>query len=297
MEKKILAICSCLAMLVFQGCETESGNKSLGTKANNVTSNLNGQELISYMFQNKDAKLNASDCMKFSAQDWDNIYRDVIYEMAPATAMAKSIYSCRSVKRTVEYGYSLERASREHIKQGWLNGIVTEYDYTQQNGYQRINLTLQKCKTLYDGFSQSQWAQETGYGDDKPVAMACYQALVAGPALGIDGQNYIDAYNNGVYDGLVNVNNFDEDSQIDNNNESPYQTIQEEEQQLISVAQSFTWDDCNDAFGDMTSDQMSYEILDSLEEGSKLGLTQVEISSYKVYIAGLTHCRYMLYGD
>jgi len=112
------------------------------------------------------------------------------------------------VKGAVENGYSLAQASRESIKQGWLNGIVTEVDNTNSSGYKRINLTLQKCRELYDGFTQAQWAQETGYGDDKPVAFACYQALEAGPRLGIDGQSYIDAYNNGVYDSMANVNNF-----------------------------------------------------------------------------------------
>ncbi len=60
-----------LVSLIMIGCGDGEGSKSIATSA---TANLQGEELITYMLEHKDAKLDASDCLKFSGQDWANLY-------------------------------------------------------------------------------------------------------------------------------------------------------------------------------------------------------------------------------
>ena len=155
----------CILLISSIGCgggETSNG----GSNINKESKNLEGSELAEYMFSNKNAVLNASDCLKFSGQDWSNIYRDIIFHIAPADPMAKSIDSCKAVKLAVEAGYSLEQASSQDIKQGWLNGIVTtnvsqgDYmtaqDQEQQDLVKISNMTHSECSSQFGKYDSQE---------------------------------------------------------------------------------------------------------------------------------------------
>ncbi|UQB42419.1 hypothetical protein JX580_00445 [Thiomicrospira microaerophila] len=45
------------------------------------------------------------------------------------------------------------------------------------------------------GYDNARFAREMA----QPEVAACYQALVAGPMVGLDGQLYIGQYNQGAY--------------------------------------------------------------------------------------------------
>lgn len=60
-------------------------------------------------------------------------------------------------------------------------------------------MTIEKCKSKYGNYTNAQWANAQGYGENKAEVTACYQVIVVAPSIGIDGQSYIDTYNNGTY--------------------------------------------------------------------------------------------------
>jgi len=156
-----------LILIVSLGCETGNSTKSgISSKINRDTVNLYGDDLINYIYSHKDSVLNASDCMKFNGQNWANMYGDIIYHIAPATAMATSIDSCRTVKSGVESGQSLENMSRQAIKQGWLNGIVkvniTQENYITAQQQEQIdkerisNMTWEECNNRFSNYSSQE---------------------------------------------------------------------------------------------------------------------------------------------
>ena len=61
------------------------------------------------------------------------------------------------------------------------------------------NLTLAMCEQNYASYDNTTWTNAIGNGPDKDKVIACYQALVTGPSVGMDSQSYIDAYNRGDY--------------------------------------------------------------------------------------------------
>lgn len=156
-----------LVLISSLGCETESSESGTSAKINKDTINLNGNELINYIYDHEKAVLNASDCLKLSGQDWANLYGDIIYHIAPAEPMAKSVDTCRAVKFTVEAGYSLEQASRQSIKQGWINDIattgniessdyITSQDQEQQDRAYILNMNTQQCNQRFSGYDSQE---------------------------------------------------------------------------------------------------------------------------------------------
>ena len=183
---------------------------------------------LSYMRTHPDEKLASGDCKAYAGggdtvalvwtgsrldtpvskiKSWSDVKGALQYDLAPGNNMMKSIEACKWVQTAVSTGQlTFEKAiSSVNIGNAPFSDSAAEGtsptvpDITGNNptGTFTGTLTLAICKQDYDGYSSSMWAQITGSGDKK--ATACYQALVAGPMVGMDPQLYIDAYNNGWY--------------------------------------------------------------------------------------------------
>jgi len=143
------------------------------------------------------------------------------------------------------------------------------------------NLTISKCKNLYSDYTQSQWANEIGYGENKPLTSACYQALIAGPRLGIDGQMYIDAYNQGTYDLIEGAMNHEN-------------TNTEEDMRAIK---SMGFEKCNKIFSELDSQEMYHWANLMTQEALKNDISEEDRYDYKMSAAMIVHCRQVLYGE
>ena len=143
------------------------------------------------------------------------------------------------------------------------------------------NLTMEKCENLYGDYSQAKWAQEVGYGDDKPLTTACYQALVAGPKFGLDGQMYIDSYNQGTFDFLEDTIN----------NKKP---ISAED---IKAIQNMDYEYCDHLFSEVSSKQMGDMIFSMTVEANKKETSKDDRYNYHVSTMIIVHCRKLLYDE
>ena len=188
---------------------------------NNTPSNAS-RTSIDYMKNHKTEKLASTDCKVRNYQGWRDAKNDLIYSLAPADNMMKSIEGCIGVIKLTEYGglsfaKAVESVVRSRTKETspfsdvWDKSAtstptltVEEVENAQNNATNSSNthsgtLTLEKCKSKYGNYTNAQWASAQGSGEYKGEATACYQAIVVAPSMGINGQLYIDQYNNGVY--------------------------------------------------------------------------------------------------
>jgi len=154
---------------------------------------------------------------------WGDISKALQYTLAPADNMMKSIYACNDVIKLTEYGNlsfskAVESVVRSRTKESspfsdvWDStatalATLTADEVANAQGTasnsSTVNhgtLTLEKCKSKYENYNNAQWASSQSSGEYKGEATACYQAIVVAPSMGIDGQLYIDAYNNGTYE-------------------------------------------------------------------------------------------------
>lgn len=191
------------------------------TPATNTSTNAN-KTSIEYMKSHKTEKLASTDCNVRDYQGWKDAKSVLISSLAPADNMMKSIEGCIGVTQLTEFGgvsfdKAVESVVRSRTKETspfsdvWDSSAqatpnltvddVSDAQNTVDNSStsNSATLTLEKCKSKYGNYTNAQWASAQGSGEYKGEARACYQAIVAGPALGIDGQLYIDQYNNGVY--------------------------------------------------------------------------------------------------
>ena len=296
---RVTKICllGCLLMCNM-GCGVggESKNGSSGGSINKDTVSLNSADLIDYIYNNKKAVLNASDCTKFSAQDWQNIIHDSRYSIAPADPISQSMYACKGAMLIVQNtNYSLERATREDIKNGFLNGIVEEFDYTASSQPKREYLTMAKCESKYGDLNGVEWAKETTKGENIPEAIACHQAF-----FGSNAQATIDAYNNGSYDGLQGIENFSEPDTDNSYNQNPsnqYIPEQDREQEDIDDINSMTWSECNNKYGHYTDQQLLDYGLNIWENGVNINMKANDRLDYEMLFKEIVHCRNILFGS
>jgi len=191
---------------------------------------------LEYMRNHSNEKLASTDCKVYVANSttslewvggklitpvhklkgWGDIKSVLMSDLAPADNMMKSIEACNTVQNMIESGQVNFEKAVESVSRMGLNPFsdVVDGDITNQEDSQNDDnanssensdvgtLTLEKCQTKYENYTNSQWAEAQSYGENKAEATACYQALVAGPLIGIDGQLYIDQYNKGAYDAI-----------------------------------------------------------------------------------------------
>jgi len=244
MKRQIILSSVLIAMITFSGCGSND-NKVIDSNSNSEeavnqayeqdTLNSSTKTSLEYMETHKNEKLASTDCKVRDFQDWKDAKNEAMYTLAPADNMMKSIEGCIGVTKLTEYGNlsfskAVESVVRSRTKETspfsdvWdttataTPSLTVEEVENAQNNHQsdasnntKGTLTLEKCKTKYGEYSASEWANAQGYGDNKAEAMACYQAIVVAPSMDMDGQPYIDAYNNGTYD-VVPENNNETDS-------------------------------------------------------------------------------------
>jgi len=197
------------------GTNTDTENDTPSTDTSSRTS-------IDYMKNHKTEKLASTDCKVRNYKGWKDAKNDLIYSLAPADNMMKSIEGCIDVIKLTELGglsfsKAVESVVRSRTKETspfsdvWDKSAretptltVDDVADAQNNTDNSSNtnngtLTLEKCKSKYGSYTNAQWASAQGSGEYKGEATACYQAIVVAPSMGIDGQLYIDQYNNGVY--------------------------------------------------------------------------------------------------
>jgi len=301
MRSKYLLLGTLVGVLLFSGCETggakvasvsgKGSKPSSGGSINQESAKLKGNALVDYIYENKNAVLNASDCPKFSYRDWDNLYGDLIYKFAPAEPVVRSVDACRGVMNILEHtNYPLDRAARSSIEAGWLNGVVEDFDFSVENPPKREHLTFEKCQDMYSGYTQAQWAQEITKGDNIPMATACYHALLE-PS---NSQSYITNYNNGIYDGLQGIENFNE-PQSDNgyhpNGSNIYVTEDERKQQDLQIVESFTKEECQEIFEGYSDYELQMYEIDYFSLAYDMSLSEDERWEYELLLAAISHCR------
>ncbi len=160
--------------------------------------------------------------IKQGENSWSDVKGALAYDLAPADNMMKSIEACKDVTTGIEYGglsfskavegevigYTRETSPFSDVWDKSAKEIPTltidDVTDAQNNADNSSNtnsgtLTLEKCKSKYGNYTNLQWASTQGSGEYKGEATACYQAIVVAPSMGINGQLYIDQYNNGVY--------------------------------------------------------------------------------------------------
>ena len=164
MKKSFLYRVTVLAVFlaIYTGCETGNIKQKSTSQASGdssmQTAKSDGKAFSDYIFSHKKAKLNATDCLMFSGQDWDRLYGDLIYVIAPADAMARSVDACRGVMYGVEYGYSLQRMSRGPIEYGFLNDDLKDISYTSYPLYRYIS-QAEREESSIDQINQMTLAQ------------------------------------------------------------------------------------------------------------------------------------------
>jgi hypothetical protein len=209
---------------------TSNDNSNINNNTSEDASNTD-KTTISYMKTHSSEKLSATDCkaykgggdtvsiiwvgntlkteIKKGINSWSDVIGALTYDLAPASNMMKSIYACKFVQTAVESGQmtfsqavntqnrNAEPFSDSPVVNGAQTGetILSNLPTDTSTG----TLTLSQCEAEYGSYNNSQWAESQAFSDTKSKAAACYQALVAGPMYGIDGQLYIDAYNAGTY--------------------------------------------------------------------------------------------------
>jgi len=207
--------------------DTSLNNSNTEDNANNNTPSTDtpsnsSRTSIEYMKNHKTEKLASTDCKVRNYKGWKDAKNELIYSLAPADNMMKSIEGCIDVIKLTELGglsfsKAVESVVRSRTKETspfsdvWDNSAretptltVDEVTEAQNNADNSSNLTsgtltIEKCKSKYGNYTNAQWASSQGSGEYKGEATACYQAIVVAPSMGIDGQSYIDAYNRGVY--------------------------------------------------------------------------------------------------
>jgi hypothetical protein len=295
MKRLYLAVS--LGILLLSGCETGGAMKKTsslsgkGSTINHESAKLSSTELISYVYENKDAVLNATDCPKLSSTDWDALYSDLMDNYAPAEPVMKSINSCEGVMRILETtNYPLDRAARSSIEKGWLNGVVEEFDYSVSNPPKREHLTFQKCKDLYGDLNQAQWAQEITKGKNIPEATACYQALM------MSSEGYIDAYNYGIYDGMQGLENLTE-PKIDNGynpGDSVYMSWEDQKEKDMAAVEHLSKEECEEIFVGYSDYEMQMLLVDNLDKMYDMTLSEEKRWEYELYELVISHCRELM---